>query len=119
MTPIRPIPKWATCQICRTRFRPGRSNQRNCSPECYLAAVSLQTSRRRGSITDDEDVIGTRDRAWALEIVGTARARGCQPAHPRNSQAWRRPGPCVSAWHRGGGLYIIRVRWPDGERIVA
>ena len=107
------------CEVCRTEYPWTRSNRKYCSHLCAKVATAWNETQRRGTRPEDEEVIATRDRAVAAELVRTARDRGCERIHPRASGGRYSVPAYYSAWCREGVLWIVRVRWPDGERIAA
>lgn len=107
------------CAVCRTIFPPDRWNAKYCSDLCYRVGVGWASSKSRGTKPEGEEVVATRDRAVAAELVRVARSRGCQRIHPMASGKKSGLTAYYSAWYRGEGLYIVRVRWPDGQRIAA
>jgi len=104
------------CELCSATFTPNRKKAKFCSPSCQRLAGTFARSERRSS--GPEERIATRDREHMLRIIRTARGRGCRKVLPNQASALVE-GPFYSAWHRGGGLFAIRVRWPEGEEDAA
>lgn len=116
---VVPLQRLTPCAVCHEPFPPHRRDQKHCTRECYLVSVSLQTSKRRGVGREGEDLLITRDEALATEIVRTARGRGLARIHPRDSVARHELPTYYSAWKRRGGLYLVRVRWAEGDEVAA
>jgi hypothetical protein len=106
------------CDLCGTSYVPRRRKGRYCSKACLIVACGNSRVNRRGGAGLLEDRYAFRDREAALMIARMAWDRGCRRVTPRY-RATDAIGPYFSAWHRGGGLYIVRVRWPSSEEEAA
>lgn len=103
------------CVICGRPFSPERVRAMYCCEICRRVGIKRRQADRRGTRPEDEEIYATRDRDFAAEIARTARERGCRRIKP-NAPGMRVGAPgYYCAWHRGGGLYLVRVRWPDSE----
>lgn len=109
----------AECVVCHDLFSATRIDAAYCTEECRRVGYTWAQAERRGCRPEAEEVIATRDRGVALDLAQTAKSRGCARIHPNASGERYGLTAYYSAWYRGEGLYIIRVRWPDGERIAA
>lgn len=99
------------CDTCGRTYTPNREGSLYCSKVCLVVSTEITRAERRGS-QDGVEYLVTRDRWLAREIVSTATGRGCRVVD-RHSKNLVNGQPFVAAWHRSGGLYVVRVRWPD------
>lgn len=100
------------CQLCGTSFIPPRKAARYCCVDCQRMAGEFRRMATRFPALPIEDRYATRDRGHAERLVRTARGRGCrriQHNQPRSPIE----GPYYAAWHRGRGLYVVIIRWPE------
>lgn len=101
------------CALCGTVYTPAREASTFCSPDCQVLSGEFDRAERR--TPGFEERYATRDREKAALIAETARGRGCVKVAPKTAGIFV-GRPYYSAWHRGGGLYVVRVRWPAVER---
>lgn len=99
------------CALCVEVFTPARVKGLYCSPDCQCLAAEFRRAEARHP--GREERVATRDPQHARRIALAARDRGCRRVPP-NRSGRSVSGPYYAAWHRGGGLYVIRVRWPRG-----
>lgn len=103
------------CAVCDAYFEPYHGKSIHCSPACRNVSIGWGQIERRGSRPEDEEIYATRDREFAERLARLAVERGCRRVHPKASGGQLDTYAYFSAWHRGNGLYLVRVRWPADE----
>lgn len=100
------------CAVCGDPFEPFRENSAYCSDGCREVASTRRQSERRGMDVEAEEFHATRSRSVAAALARGYVERGCRRVGARTARASVAAGAWVAAWHRGGGLYLIRARLP-------
>lgn len=98
------------CELCGCTFDPTRSEGLYCCRLCAKVACGVAREQAEGV-----EFHATRERDFAAALVRGYAERGCRRVK-RKASAASTQGPFVAAWHRGGGLYLIRARLPEEYR---
>lgn len=104
------------CNLCSRPFIPNREEGLYCSKTCLIVSTELSRWRKRNP-NSAEDRFVTRDPDEVRSIIHTALERGCRMLS-RYVREEATLGSYVCAWRRGG-LYLVRVRWAEGEEVAA